>query len=905
MSFESFMALKASAGSGKTFALSLRFCALILKGAKINEILALTFTKKAANEMKARIIKNFLSFDKAGFEAEAKYLLDLLCEDGFANLDDLVSKRDELKSVFLRSNLHIYTFDSFFVKIIRSFSLHLGLMSDFVLTNSLELGLDFVKLLSKDEVGFLAKYLLFSNESKTAFANTLQMLSECLINASFKDVKLPDKEKVLQAYEDFGKNVKHLSKSKLFLNNFTATTIAQIVAKPVVCDTEKKYFNDLDFSFWNERTKFLLVLDNYYNDLEKYKLKHYLTFLQTFLKARFKKNILENTLSFSDATRYTHQLLCEQNIDKELIYFKLDSQISHLLIDEFQDTNIFQYEILKPLISELVSGKGTKEDRSFFYVGDVKQSIYRFRGAKKELFAKLQLDFKQIKSSFLDTNYRSKKVVVDFVNEVFTKAMPKVYKDQISVKEGGFVSVDFLANCGKNKSQTLEYLKPKLQELIENFEKNNLNLDELCILCWTNNDASFIRDFLQSIGVKAYTDSNLLLLEYANVRLVHEYIKYLLFNDGFARQLISEYLGFVPKRFELKLEKSVFETVVFLAKKLGLNTADLNLISYFEYAASFDDMLDFLFTPCKEEAVQNKELGVCVMTVHKSKGLEFKHLCITDKLSSRQNIDQTQLFVENEGKKSILCIKDKARKHTNNKAYTDFFAKKESLDNEDLLNQLYVAFTRAKENLFILAKPQNSVFEPLCLSRLSKGVLKPNPPRPNKAKKANILKQNTINTKQFSFPKEQNPQNKTHYHFGLALHEYLQDIDFANPNYALQDKIIFNKYHLFLNNSQLQDISKRVSSLLTNEDFCKLIKNMELLKEQPLYFEGKLKIIDLLAKSPTQMIVFDYKSWEKQLDEHAIQVGFYKKAIKEITKLPTKAYVIYVLKNSILLKEII
>ncbi|MEE6530078.1 UvrD-helicase domain-containing protein, partial [Campylobacter coli] len=64
MKFKPFLALEASAGSGKTFALSVRFVALILQGAKINEILALTFTKKASNEMKKRIIETFLNLEK-------------------------------------------------------------------------------------------------------------------------------------------------------------------------------------------------------------------------------------------------------------------------------------------------------------------------------------------------------------------------------------------------------------------------------------------------------------------------------------------------------------------------------------------------------------------------------------------------------------------------------------------------------------------------------------------------------------------------------------------------------------------------------------------------------------------------------------------------------------------------
>ena len=123
--FKPFLALEASAGSGKTFALSMRFVALILNGAKIDEILAITFTKKATNEMKKRVIENFLTFDKK--EAETKELCKLLGKDK----EELVRLRDAKKEEFLRKNLKIYTFDALFSQILRSFALNLGLMSDF------------------------------------------------------------------------------------------------------------------------------------------------------------------------------------------------------------------------------------------------------------------------------------------------------------------------------------------------------------------------------------------------------------------------------------------------------------------------------------------------------------------------------------------------------------------------------------------------------------------------------------------------------------------------------------------------------------------------------------------------------------------------------------------------------
>ena len=78
-------------------------------------------------------------------------------------------------------------------------------------------------------------------------------------------------------------------------------------------------------------------------------------------------------LSFDDLTYFTYRLLHE-SISKEFLYFKIDSKFKHILLDEFQDTSTLQFLLLKPLIDEIFAGHGQSEFKSFFYVGDTKQS---------------------------------------------------------------------------------------------------------------------------------------------------------------------------------------------------------------------------------------------------------------------------------------------------------------------------------------------------------------------------------------------------------------------------------------------------------------------------------------------------------------------------------------------------
>lgn len=164
--FEPFLALEASAGSGKTFALSVRFVALILKGARINEILALTFTKKAANEMQKRIIETFLNLEKENKASECNELCKLLGKDK----EELISLRDAKKEEFLRIELKISTFDAFFAKILRVFALNLGLSSNFTMSEEkLDVREIFLKLLKKDELKDLACYINLVDEKEIFF----------------------------------------------------------------------------------------------------------------------------------------------------------------------------------------------------------------------------------------------------------------------------------------------------------------------------------------------------------------------------------------------------------------------------------------------------------------------------------------------------------------------------------------------------------------------------------------------------------------------------------------------------------------------------------------------------------------------------------------------------------------
>lgn len=911
MNFKPFLALEASAGSGKTFALSVRYVALVLKGAKISEILAITFTNKAANEMKTRIISTFLSLHEASKSNELKELCALLDK----NESEILALRDERKSDFLRSELKIKTFDSFFANIVRSFSLNLGLMSDFDISeNKISAKAKFISLLNEKELENLALYIL-STQTQATFFENLEFLYENSYQNAHLNAPYPAKEliSVNESYQNLKNYALKMSENLNFQKNFSFDTINkdnlnELCKKPIITEFEsKKYFQSAqnDDEFLQKRAALLKSLNSYANALEAYKLGMLMNYLSHFKKAKELIIKEQNLLSFGDIAKKTSELLTQNEL-KEMIYFRLDGYIAHLLIDEFQDTSVLQYEILKPLIAEILSGKGTRDFKSFFYVGDKKQSIYRFRQGKKELFDLLQKDFTQIQRESLKTNYRSKEVLVNFINQTFAKFYSN-YEIQQSVagKSGGFVRIAH-SNESENakKDEIFEANFKTLCEQLDFLKAHKVNENDICVLCWKNDEADNLVARLKEKKFSAYTQSNIVLEKKASVCLLLSYAKYCIFGDEYYNELIKSLLGKEIPRIHIKLADNPAHIVHFLARKLQLNLNDSALLQLIEFAATKENFLDLLFAPLNQKLVNEENLGISVMTVHKSKGLEFDNVILLDTLSRPQS-ETNALMLEFDTDKSAweLRIKDKIREFGKDKAYTEFLAKKTAYEKDDAINKLYVAMTRAKNSLIIIKRqnPKATLFDGIECAEF--GALEneiATPPSNEKGAKDELAPFEKV-------PRQEKPAlapKSKEIHFGNAFHYFMQHLNFDGANFSALCKRAKSEFRHFLSEQEFDELFKRAQNLLENDEFLELLKGKTLYKERNLSFEGELKQLDLLCVDENEAIVVDYKTGSSDRAGNEAQVSLYKRAVEQILGLKTRAFVVYCLNLGVELCEI-
>lgn len=894
-----YLALKASAGSGKTFALTVRYISLMLLDAKVNEILTLTFTNKAANEMSERIYNTLLTLGD-----DEIYLQEIIKESGLKK-EYILGKKESLLKDFSSNELSIYTIDKFVNKILREFCGYLGITDDFEIKEDDvdELSLKFLNSLDEEKFNILINFLLHENKKYNSIFELFKVLNEKneILDVPTIDINLISLQKneiLKQAFLIKDGILESSLSSASAKKAVDYMSFEELITKTwITKDTlaSHSYFKKPSSSFLEEIfINFKLELEKYFKLRSTYTLSILFEIFEIFKNYKKKFNIDKNTLEFNDISNLVYELLSSK-IDKDFLYFRLDSKYNHMLIDEFQDTSLLQFNILKPLIEEVLSGKGNSF-KTFFYVGDTKQSIYRFRGGKRELFDYVSKTYSLIEVEQLNTNYRSCENIVNYVNECFLTLKNYDYFAQESLKKEGYVEV--INDEALIEDEKFRNIAAKIALLL----KEGVDINDVAILTYTNDDVLSLFSYLSKLfpSLKISTEMTSRLTNQENVKALINAVKYLYFKEDIYKENCNALRGkeaLTPIDINISLNTNVQKIVKELAFSLKL--IDDNVVSFIELCSSYKDIVHFVFDVNKLEAsILNKEqIGLQILTIFKSKGLEFDTVILLDRIKKKTANRSSLLFEYDNIFLKNIYYKMKGFESFNEN-YKNAIEEEKRLSLNDELNILYVAMTRAKHNLFIFKKHEKSVFDIVSIKECRIGKLFTKEIIQKVKEKIKKIEYTImdlgIQEKQISKTSDSSYTLHSKY-FGLGTHYCLEMInDFSLSSLTKSINLTKSRYFNYLSLEDFDSIYKRVEHLIQNDFFIDLVKDATFITEQSVLYNEELKILDLLLYKNETFTICDYKTTKNELNEHIKQVAHYKKAISEIFKTTkVEAFVIY------------
>ncbi len=912
------MALKASAGSGKTFALSVRFLALLFKGANPSEILTLTFTKKATAEMKERILDYLKILQKENLEDEkekekSQNILKELEEKYRLDPSFVQNSAQKIYQRFLNAEIRISTIDAFFQSILRKFCWFVGLSANFEVNEDTkahqqQLNASFLSALNNKQLEelsvFITQCLSYDSYTSDSILERLRFLKNKLY--------LFDPNKKEPAFDEEGFLEKLRNLNRQIQSVETASDTAK---KAIKCDDFRGFLNSSltwlkkkgeyrDFkkikdeipTLESECEEIENDLKRYYEAKESALFKKFPKFIQLYDKATSKIQALD----FDAIKDKVHALLNGyEEMPAEFFYFRLDSRIAHILIDEFQDTSLNDYKILAPFIDEIKAGIGqAKWHRSVFFVGDVKQSIYGFRGSFSSLFESVSKDFYHDNLQF---NHRSSPLIINYVNTIFKKAYqnsPTAYWEQKYPKassnkhaKDGYVKVSLVAD----ERELL--LKQILQEA-KNLLEHRIDPKDITLLCATNDDALEIKDYLQKnlSAIRPSTESSAKLSQFVESKIIKNALEYALAEEpykpfykhsvlklaGYLHDDVIALAGFNPKK------ESVAGFVWKVMEWFELYTECAQIC--LELAVGCEDANEFLEKLEAKEIASFKAEGAQIMTIHKSKGMQFPYVIVCERLGKPKTNNSNQFLEEYSGTELIRLYYRMKNREVVDKDYARALDKEEAAKDHEETNVYYVAFTRAELGLIVVAKDKDQkkdkkesknkgMREKLDLAPLEEGEIAPViSPQKEPSSASVLIKPHAYGEQIQEIEEEPSDYEKNNdqeaIHFGIALHKGLE----CQYAYRIPKKSVLEylNYHHGFYGLDYQALEESLELFENDAKIQALFKNLALRGEVAFLFEGVVSRIDVLLWDKGQnLYVLDYKSSQNYQQSHKAQVSHY------------------------------
>ena len=794
--------MKASAGSGKTYNLAKTYITLLLKSEDryaYRHILAVTFTNKATEEMKNRILKELhtLAKDPASSDYHDDFVPSLLPDDSALSQKSASVLHDILHDY---SAFAVSTIDRFFQQTLKAFSREIGqfasyqvqLDRDSLVAESVDRILDSLTEEDGGLLSWLTDNVLEQIEQGgrySADANLMEMALR-LQSAQRRDAveaaggsvdEIYSHEKLMQIRQscreiirDFRQEVVTRAQAALDVltdagvnaedsnRGFMKTLLnyVELDEHADVCMPTDSFMSKAqDHELWFSKAKAKTLLPKVYPVLEDPLMAFHELWGNEFAVYRTAVILDEQIYGLGVARELSEafkELMREKNVlciddsntilkgiidgsDAPFVYEKIGVRFDHFLLDEFQDTSSVQWTNFRPLLLNSESQGGEN-----LVVGDVKQSIYRWRGSDWKLLDEaVPEEFPGCKEQVLDTNYRSLSNIVNFNNLYFTSAaevldryngytedgpMSRIYSDveqkvHKEDKAPGSVSITFCA-----KDDELQ----KVLESVNEARAAGARLSEIAVLVRSNAIGEAVAGYLIDNGVTVITDDSLKVKSALTVRRLVSLMSYVDNPDNEVDGYLAESLDVAVPDDSLSL--------VDMAESLlrSLKAADtdgafagevLHVQSFMDclqdyVAANGNSLRGFLkFWEEQNPSISSPSAGesVRVMTIHKSKGLDFPYVIIpyaeninlfkAGSYWCSPDLSGTRLEGVAEGVYDVLL--SRASEST---LFADHYRNESFLQQVDNINTIYVAMTRAALGMHIIAKKPSRSF----LSSVSK-----------------------------------------------------------------------------------------------------------------------------------------------------------------------------------------
>ncbi len=998
--------VSAGAGSGKTAVLSERILKYCLDGNDICSFLVLTFTNAAAQEMKERIRKKLIE-------------------------NNLVQQSSRIDSAF------ITTFDAYSLALVKKYYFHLGIDSDIsiidqaLLVTQKQILLDemFEEMyLNKDEKFFnlLKKYTKQNDDIiKTmilSFLDSIDLIvDEDDFIKNYNDNYLSDSfiSLLISKYQEYAFNeIKIFIKKLIELQTLSSTDQASIKLYKEITSIIKSYkiSNYEDAYIWinsivlprinPKACEDVKIAKTYCSDLLKEIKTKY------FSKYCFLVDAKNEILSMKDDILYILKLTkrLKDRVDdfkfskmsfdyvdiakmaiklvktNQTIREEIKNSFTEILIDEYQDTS----DIQETFISYIANN-------NCYMVGDIKQSIYRFRNANPYIFKNKYNKYANNENGIkidLTHNFRSCGDVVNNINLVFSNLMTLKYGDADYLKEHmmRYGQIDYEA-CPIKENHNMEILNYDSQEnfsdeeveaficgrkIIELLNENHLVLkgknfeklkySDIAILIDKSKSFVTFKKVFEYLGIPLSIEADLDLNDSILPRLfsnifsciVNKY--YNIYDKKYEHNLASIARSFLFEFDDLKIYKMIkykennelTDLIFSLSKKIDEISLEeiyykiIDNFNFYEKLSIIGDVnnsiivLEYISTIFKTMAnsgmnvldasdyfssffengislkyKMNEDSTNCVriMTIHKSKGLEFPY-CFFPMLSSKFNKADVRKNYGLSTKYGLyIPYSDETSSNTIIKTLVD-----EEINEADLSEKIrlfYVALTRAREKIYIISKniletktiDMNKVasFNDLLnvkniFSEYKKNVdidkLNISVDYKMAKNNINILNKNDIEYDDLNLNKETynkskiskelndliSPELKRNIELGLKFHECLEVLDFNNPDvYSLDvDDFIKNKINEIL-----------------KTDIFKNIKNAKTYHEHEFYFDNYHGIIDLLCIYDDHIDIIDYKLANTDSAEYVRQLSIYKSYVEANMNLKVNCYLLSILKAEV------